>query len=236
VFQWYTNNITPKTGDTINFSGILDMNGGIIYNASILRIAGAGATQATLQFLDTDYATTGELKADGNNLLLDISPNSFSVTAAQTAFNCDVDMTQHNVSNVNFVQMNPSYYGIPDTTDFVNLRYFSGYLSYSNNDADYTPLASDSDDVDMGGKGILNASKIVTGDTQQPCIQFGTVNIDVGGYSDITLTNSYPSAYIVQVTEMSTYTSCWAEVLSSSSIRVHGEAGQDYAWNTMGLL
>jgi hypothetical protein len=237
-----TDNITGKSGSTINFSGLLDMNGSSIYNANILRLVGTGAAQATLQFFDTDYATIGELKADGANLVLDVTPNTFSVTSAMTNFNCDLDITQHNLSNVNFVRMNLSYYGIPDTSDFVNVRYYSGYMTYSYDEMEYIPIASDwckfsaSQDVDMGGNSITNASKIFTGDTQQPCIQFGTVNIDVGGYSDITLPNSYPSTYIVQVTAMSSSTSCWAEVLSTASFRVHGTAGQDYAWSTMGLL
>ena len=70
-----TNIVTPNnTGNTINFSGIIDMNGGIIYNANILRLIGTGAAQATLQIFDTDYATVAELRADANNLVLDVSP------------------------------------------------------------------------------------------------------------------------------------------------------------------
>ena len=196
-----TNNIASVSGSTINFSGILDLNGGIIYNANILRLIGTGAAQATLQFFDTDYATIGELRADGANLVLDVSPNYFTI-------NSDLNLNQTNINNVNTIHTNAFYFSIPDTTDFINFRFYSGNICYSLDDIVYTPLASDwyrfsaSGDVDMGGCAITNASKIVTGDTQQPCIQFGTVNIDVGGYSDVTLPNSYPSTYIVQVTAM----------------------------------
>jgi hypothetical protein len=122
------------------------------------------------------------------------------------------------------------------------MRFYNGYMTYSFNEIDYTPIASDwakfsaSQDIDMGGYAINNASVIYTGDVQQPCIQFGTVNIGGAGYSDITLPKSYTSSYIVQVTAMSSYTACWAEVLSTGSFRVHGTVGQDYAWSTMGLL
>lgn len=218
-----------------------------------------------VQFYNVENTFIGRLGVNFNFVSLDFLEGNTFIVNAPTQFNsgitADLDMSSNSIRNVNELQLGKSYYSIPGTPDFVNVRWWeNGYLSYSFNDSDYYAVAGDwskftsSQDVDMGGYSITNCAKFFINSTQQPFTQFGVITVatliddtsgfpyDVAdltsiGFSDVSLPNAYPdTSYIVQLTAMSVYTKCWFEIRDSSSFRVYGRTGCDYAWTAMGLL
>jgi hypothetical protein len=109
------------------------------------------ASVGEVQFIDKYTGNFNYLNSSFDELQFDTydSSNNFVATRPvpstwyKYAADGDINMTQHNISNTNFVQVNLSYFGIPDTTDFVNFRYYDGFMTYSYDEITYTPVASD---------------------------------------------------------------------------------------------
>jgi hypothetical protein len=222
-------------------------------NLDFHNIAQCGAIQTRFLILE-DASTTGvDVRWNGscNSVVVGDVPiaagwSNFipaTVTLNEVNLTQNLTLSQTNISNVNEIYTNAFYFGIPDTSDYINFRYYGGFISYSYNNIDYIPLMSDwshfqsAQDVDMGGYAVTNCSKVTVADVQQPLIQFGTVTIDSAGYTSVSLPVAYPSTYIVQVSLISgpSSTPYYATIASSDSFRVYGDVGLDYAWTTMGL-
>jgi hypothetical protein len=217
-----------------------------------------------VQFYNVDNTFMGRLGVNTNFVSLDFLEGNTFIVNAPTQFNsgitADLDMSSNSIRHVNEIQLGKTYYSIPDTPDFANVRWWNSFLCYSFNDLDYNAVAGDwfrfapSQDVDFGSYSITNCAKLFFADTQQPFTQFGVITVatliddtsgfpyDIAdltnmGFSDVSLPNAYPdTSYVVQLTAKSIYSKCWVENLDSSSFRVYGRFGYDFAWTAMGLM
>ena len=92
------------------------------------------------------------LSNDGNGIIVDSylynqylnvdSINSYLNTTIN--FNNSVNLGQYDLSGVNNFWTNQSFYSIPDSSNFVNFRYYNGYFSYYlDSISTFVPIASD---------------------------------------------------------------------------------------------
>ena len=169
---------------SIAVNGSIDMGGtGFLHNVGGLEAETVqlrnGSGYGVISYdqpSDSIWFNNGPLAATWSNFI----PATTNFQNVYIASNLTLNQTT--LSNVNEIYTNAFYFSIPDSSDFINFRYASGYVSYSFNSTDFVPIAKEwsqfpSDrDVDFGGYNIGNVGSITCGGGTVTNLNVDTIN------------------------------------------------------------
>ena len=180
-------NIVGTDGVDISSSaGVVQTNATLIAKKAInIQGSFADGNPALIGLTDTTTTKEGGLLMDNGDtlsllantdILLSANGGDLSLTATGDINVASVIVNGQNVSNVDYVSLYYSKFGIPDTSDFAWFRWYDNVFSYSlNSGASWVPVASDwskysaQQDVDMADFGLTNVGTI----NNNPILKYG---------------------------------------------------------------
>lgn len=211
---------------------------------SIILNASAGAIEANTDLI-MNYNNIGDVQ----NLIVDnILPN----TSSNVTYQCDLNLNNYNISNVNQITTNTSFYQQPSSSNFFQLRIAPftlfvnpNYWAYAppSNPTVFTPIASEWSHFAVNQPSVninnayLNSVRYINQQTvRQPMIQRGTGTTASTGYVTITLPVGYTStSYQVSITPTASVTvPFYISSMGTYAFVVTGNASKTFMWVAYG--